>query len=152
MPPIALPGLVLATGVFVVALALMVWQLAERRQRESELSNEDALYFAHRDVRRSCVVLIMISLAAGIFIGSWVRPKWPAGPNPAFVLSWMAVFLLIIALMALAMIDWLATRTYARRHRIAIVREGVEILREEMRLRTARSSDRPHLDQANGHP
>jgi hypothetical protein len=55
---------------------------------------------------------------------------------------WLAIALLVLLLFILASFDWLATQRYARRHRRAMVREGLEIVRDEFRLRmSARNSD-----------
>ena len=50
---------------------------------------------------------------------------------------WLGVFVLIFVLLSLAMIDWIALRLFARRHRDQILRERIEILREEARLKKA---------------
>jgi hypothetical protein len=49
----------------------------------------------------------------------------------------VGVFGLVVLLLVLAMVDWSATRRYETRHREAIAREGLEILRDEMRRRAA---------------
>ena len=61
--------------------------------------------------------------------------------NPQFLAVWLGVFLLIFALLGLAMIDWLALRVFARRHRNQILRQRIEILQEENRLKKARGGN-----------
>lgn len=131
-------GRILAVGVAGVAASLVLWQSAERRRRGPSLSAEDASHFARQDVRRWAVAVVMLLLAAGLHVGSGINPNRPAGPYPCFIETWLAVFALILILLVLAMLDWLATRRYAARHRTEIVREGMQILCEEMRLRAAR--------------
>jgi hypothetical protein len=46
---------------------------------------------------------------------------------------WLSAFALILGLLLLAMLDWLATRLYARRHLQQLARERLELLREEQR-------------------
>ena len=79
-----------------------------------------------------------------------MEPRLPAGPNPNFIETWIGVFILVMVLLVLAMVDWLATRSYAARHRRAIVREGLEILREEMRLCALRPTNGQAVEGSNG--
>jgi hypothetical protein len=143
-------GMVLSLGVAAVALALLAWQWAESRSRASDVFDEDPIYFARQDVRRWVVVGVLLLLAGGVFAGSRMEPRLPAGPNPNFIETWIGVFILVIVLLVLAMVDWLATRSYATRHRRAIVREGLEILREEIRLRALRPTNGQAVEGSNG--
>ncbi len=143
-------GRLLAVGVAGVSVSLVLWQAAERRRRGTDLSAEDVTHFATQDVRRWAVAVVMFLLAAGLFFGSGMNPYWPAGPNPNFVVTWLGVFVLILALMVLALLDWLATRRYAWRHRTEIVREGMRILRDEIRLRASRPPQGPASTHQDG--
>jgi hypothetical protein len=66
-------------------------------------------------------------------LGSSLNP----GPNSdeilPFLIIWIVVMALVAALLVLAALDWLATRTYARRHRQRILSESVESLRRRGR-------------------
>ena len=96
-------------------------------------------------------------LAFGVYVGSRlpifvVEPVDPASevrgdggrgavqsalethPNRRFLAVWMGVFASVVLLLGLALIDWISTRRYAERHRRAMNRERLEILRETIRL------------------
>lgn len=144
MPGIDVFSTALALGVACVAGLLLVWQRVEGRRRGGDLSEEDAAHFARQEVRRWTVAGVMFLLAFWVFVGSRLDPRDAAGrPNPRYVQAWLGVSLLVVVLLMLAAADWLATRRYARRHRSAIVREGLEILKDEMRLRMRAKSDGP---------
>ena len=132
-------SLVLSVGVAVVALILLFWQIAERSDRPDDLSDEDFAHFRSLDRRRMLVAGIMLVVSAGIYVGSRIDPGTKGHPNKWFVVIWLAVFWLVLCLTTLALIDWAATRRYARRHRKIMLREGLEILREEMRIRAGRN-------------
>ncbi|MCA1686002.1 MAG: hypothetical protein LC745_08470 [Planctomycetia bacterium] len=127
-------GSILAAGLAVVVVALLYWQRTERRGRGTTLSDEDRSHFDHQDIRRRVVAGVMSLLALGVYLGSRTPPHRDGRPNKPFFIIWLGVFALVLPLLILAMLDWLATRDYARRHRRVIVREGMEILRDEMRL------------------
>jgi hypothetical protein len=145
MSDIATAGLVLSSLILVVA-ALLGWrEWSDRRDRALELSPEDARHFARQDSRRSMGIAIMVLLAIGLFVGSRTPHKLDKATNPQFLWIWLGIFLLIFFLLSLAMSDWLALRTFALRHRKQILRERIEILREENRLKKARGGN------GNGH-
>jgi hypothetical protein len=145
-------GQILALGMVVVVVGLLAWQMLDIRRREPDLSEEDRYHFRRQDVRRGVVAVVMLALAAGIYLGSHTPHRLHGRPNPLYLEIWVVVFGLLILLLALALIDWLATRRYARRHRSAIVREGLSILREEMRLRLARPANGQPLKGEDGAP
>jgi hypothetical protein len=132
-------SLLLSVGVVIVAVALLFWQAAERSARPTELSDEDAAHFRRMDRRRGLVAGIMIVLAVGVYVGSRIDHGTQGHPNKWFVVIWLGIFWLVLFLTALAFVDWSATRRYARRHRALIVREGLEILREQMRIRAGQT-------------
>ncbi len=134
----------LALGLAAAAVALVGWQLAERRHRGASPSEADRDHFRGQDARRRVVAGSVSLLAAGVYLGSRIPYRREGRPNLAFLQTWLAVFLLIMLLLVLALLDWLATRRYARRHRDAIVREGMEILRDKMRARRP-EGERPGL-------
>jgi hypothetical protein len=145
MSDIATASLVLSSFVLLVA-ALLAWrEWVDRRDRALELSPEDARHFGHQDRRRTLGILVLVALAVGLVVGSRIPHKLGNQTNPEFLGIWFGVFLLISLLLFLAMIDWLALRIFARRHRSQILRERIEILKEEARRRKALGSN------GNGH-
>ena len=151
MPSRETSSLILSLGVFVVAAGLFVWQRFDLSRRESGLSPEDETYFAGQDFRRVLVMVVMLMLAFGVFFGSRVDHRLNGRPNPWFLGTWLAVFWLVIVLMATALLDWLATREYARRHRKEMVREGMLILRDEMKERMRLAAQDNQTGETNGH-
>jgi hypothetical protein len=143
MPPIhqlATASLVLSIGVAAVAALLfgLVW--TDRNRRDPELSADDAEHFAKQDARRVVGTVVMLLLSAAIYFGSRI-PHMAAGrANPLFVQIWLGAFLLIFFLLVLGILDWQAIRLYARRHRQAMVRERIELLKEELKYRSYRAN------------
>jgi hypothetical protein len=136
-------GLALAIGVIVVAGLLALRQRHDRRHRETGLSEADARHFARQDFRRAMVGVVMVFLAVGVAVGERIEPSKLAGrTNLWFLAVWLAVFALIIVLLWLALLDWIATWLYARRHRRAIARERLRFLRDEARRRAYRGNGR----------
>ncbi len=126
-------SLVLSTIVLLIA-ALLAWrERRDRCDRTIGLSPDDELHFARQDLRRSAGIAILVLLAAGLVIGSRLPPRLENRTNPQFAGTWLAVLLLILALLCLAMIDWVALGRYARRKRREMFRERIEILKEESR-------------------
>src|SRR5271168_1121216 len=123
----------ISSGIVLIAVFLGLRQWYERRARESDLSEFDRRYFFRQDVRRAVGVAVMIILAAGLFIGSRMPPKVGGAANIAFVQTWLVIIGLIVVMLGLAMIDWIATRVYARRQRRELASERVRILREVLR-------------------
>jgi hypothetical protein len=140
--PTATVSLVLAIGVTVVAGVLALRQRYERRHREPQLSEDDARHFARQDFRRAVAGVVMVLLALGVAIGARIEPKQAGRANPWFLAVWLAVFTLIFVLLWLALLDWIATWIYGRRHRRAIARERLQFLREEQRRRAYRGNGR----------
>ena len=131
MSDIATASLVLSSFVVLVA-GLLGWrEWVDRRDRAEELSPEDARHFGHQDTRRTLGLVVMVVLAVGLVVGSRVPIKVDNRTNPQFLAIWLGIFVLILFLLSLAMIDWLALRVFARRHRNEILRERIEILKEE---------------------
>jgi hypothetical protein len=135
--PIERYSLALSLGVAGVAVGLVIWQVLERRWRPEGLADDDVKHFAYQDLRRGLVAAVMLLLAAGVYVGARLEPGVAGRPNPRYVGTWVGVLALVVLLLVLAMLDWSATRRYAARHRLAIAREGLEILRDEMRRRAA---------------
>ena len=138
MSEITTASVVLSSSVVLVAAFLGWREWSDRRDRAVDLSPEDARHFGHRDTRRTLGIVVMVVLAIGLVVGSRVPHKVGDQTNPQFLWIWLGVFLLILFLLSLTMIDWIALRVFARRHRNEILRERLEILQEENRRRKAR--------------
>lgn len=147
---IATASLVLSGLVVLVSAGLAWREWSDRLDRADNLSPEDARHFGHQDARRTLGLVVLVLLAAGLVVGSRVPPKLGGQTNPQFLLIWLGVFLLIFLLLTLAMIDWVALRLFARRHRNQILRERIEILREEARLKKSRETGGNGNGHANG--
>ncbi len=134
MSPTAYYGAWLALGMIGVVAGLVYWQWADRRGRGEDLSDEDRSHFTRQDWRRGVVALLMAIVAVGVYVGSTLPSLANGRPNLTFVAIWLGIFILILVLVVLALFDWLATQRYARRHRDAIVREGMRVFHDEIRL------------------
>lgn len=152
-----------AVATIAVLLGLRLWW--ERKTRDDELPAADRKHFLLQDLRRGLGIALMTSLAIGVYVGSRlptfvVEPVDPrlrgsavtvAGalvqsalethPNRRFLAVWMGVFASVVLLLGLALIDWISTRRYAERHRRAMNRERLELLRETIRLSHSREDD-----------
>src|SRR5262249_26957936 len=118
-------------------------QWYERQRREPELSDADRNHFARQDLRRGLGVLIMLTLAVGLVIGSRIHPFVAGQGNLMFVTVWLNMMGLIVVLFVLAIWDGLATRQYATRHRRSLARERIEMLREVLRDSESPETDYP---------
>jgi hypothetical protein len=132
----------LAIGLTVVAGVLAWRQRHERRHREPDLSDADARHYARQDFRRAIAGSVMLLLAPGIVVAARIEPKLAGRPNLWFLAAWLAIFALIFVLLGLALLDWIATWRYARRHRRALARERLQFLREEQRRNAYRGNGR----------
>ena len=147
MSDIATASLVLSSSILLVA-GLLGWrEWSDRRDRAIDLSLEDARHFGHQDTRRSMGLAVMALLSVGLVVGSRIPHRIGNKTNPQFIGIWLGIFLLIFLLLALAMIDWIALRIFARRHRDQMLRERIEILKEENRLKKAQGGQ----GNGNGH-
>jgi hypothetical protein len=136
MPPSTdLPsaGLGVATGVGLIALFLGLRLWYERRGREPALPAADRVHFTHQDLRRGLGVGILVVVAAALGLGSRIPPRIAGKANLLFAVVWLVVLGLIVVLLLLAMIDWMATRRYAMRHRKAMIREQISAMKEHAR-------------------
>lgn len=131
-------GMMLSAGVFAVGLGLVAWEVFEAKRPGLATSDEDVRHFAHQRTRRRIVATMMLALSGLLLSGSRLPHKLGDRPNPAFIIVWMTVFVLILLLLCLAVIDWLATGRYARRQVERLARERLALLQEEARLRTGR--------------
>ncbi|MFO0910295.1 MAG: hypothetical protein U0794_18455 [Isosphaeraceae bacterium] len=130
-------GLSLAAGVTGVAFLLILWQIYDERRWQPEAGRPVSEHERSQSRRRRAVAAIMLLNALLIVVGIIVPHELEGRPNLVFVGIWVTVFLLVIALLVLAMIDWLATRRFALQARAAMSREGLAILRDELERRAA---------------
>jgi UDP-N-acetylmuramyl pentapeptide phosphotransferase/UDP-N-acetylglucosamine-1-phosphate transferase len=127
----------LAAGIALIAVFLALRQWYEKRARGSDLSGADHTHFARQDVRRILGVAILLVIAAMFVVSSRLQPRVNGRPSLVFAELWVLVLALIVALLVLAMIDWAATRTYAKRHRRQLIRESIEAIRNHARQAVA---------------
>ncbi len=80
-------------------------------------------------------MLILILLAVGLVVGSRLPVRAGGRANIDFFLVWLGVFGLILALLRLALADWVALRRFAGRHRKEIFRERIDLLRRDLQDR-----------------
>jgi hypothetical protein len=138
----------MASGTVTVAVFLGLWQWFDRRARE--VDDVDRVFFQHQDVRRWIGIGMMVLLAAAIFV---VDPTQPTlSPQTLGQLGQLAnlfcMIALIIGLLALALVDALATLRFARRHRRELSREHAKLMLEAI-LRTGSSDSFPRVSEKN---
>jgi hypothetical protein len=138
---LASTSLMISLGIALIAVFLGLRQWYETQARESDLSEFDRAYFARQDVRRGLGVALMLILAAGLSIGARIAPRVNGRANLMFVEIWLGEIALLFVLIALAGLDWLATRRYARQYRRSMARERMKLLRDAIRESAARGSD-----------
>jgi hypothetical protein len=126
-------SLLMSLGIAMIAVFLGLRQWYERRARDGNLSQADRGYFFRQDLRRGIGVGILLVVALGISAGSRVSPRAAGGVNRVFVDIWLFVLVLVAALLALALLDWFAIRTYAARQRQSMTRERLEMLGDSYR-------------------
>lgn len=125
----------LATAIVAAALILAVRQNLERQSRDDDLSEDDDRHYRRQDLRRFLGAGVMALVAVAIAVGSHINPFLSIFNRRMFGSVWVAVILLVFVLLALAWLDWLATLSYARRHRKAIADERKAIIDAERRRR-----------------
>lgn len=128
---LASASLLLSSGITLIAAFLGLRQWYEWRARDA-LNDRDRNYFFRQDVRRGLGVVVMLMLAASLYFGSRIPPKVAGQANLTFVQVWLAIGALIIVMLGLALLDWISTRLYARRHHRDLVTERRRILREAL--------------------
>jgi hypothetical protein len=133
MPPandVPSASLGLALGIVLIAMFLGLRQWYERRARDNDLSAADHAHFAWQDARRYFGVAVLMAIAAIVAVTTRLAPNVEGKANPAFAELWLIVLALIVVLLGLALLDWLATRVYFRRHRREMIRESFRGVRE----------------------
>lgn len=145
----------IAAAAIAAMLGLSVWR--DRRTRKPGLFLNDHRHFVLQDIRRTVGIVCLALLSPGLYFGSRVavfvaEPVPPGQPAPAhpvlhpnrvFLGIWLSVFVLVTILLALAFLDWFATRRYARRQRNAMSLERLDILREGLHHQPDLGPDEP---------
>jgi hypothetical protein len=159
MPPAAPdatgPASLILSGLILFAAAFLGWrQWRDYLSRPRQLSPLDENHFVRQDIRRllGTIVLVLLSLAIGI--GGQLPVKVGGVANVKFIQIWSGVAFLIVALLLLALLDWFATRLYARRHRQRLTREGLAIVEAELRIKAELLSRQEGLgleEESNGY-
>jgi hypothetical protein len=134
----------LAIGVTLIAMFLGLRQWYERKARATDLSEADRAHFTRQDWRRGLGVGIMCILALILPLGSRLEPKVRGKANVLFLAVWMIVLVLLVALLLLAMLDWVATRLYASRQRKSMFREHTDSLREQAKSAISSRHGKPN--------
>jgi drug/metabolite transporter superfamily protein YnfA len=147
---LALAGLVL------VAAAFLAWrQWRDVRTRPADLPPLDRNHFARQDLRRVVGTIVLALLGVAIAFGGQMPHMINGQANTKFIQLWAGVAFLIAALLMLAMLDWISTRLYFKRHRQRLTNEGLSIVEAELRLKLEMQRRRPdHFDGRgpNGYP
>jgi len=141
-------GLFLSLGIAMIAAFLGLSQWYEWRARDLDLPERDQSHYRRQDLRRMAGVVLLLWLAIEIWAGSRIPHRIAKRPNPSFLFIWLSVGVKLIILLALAMLDLLHTRRYARRLRRSILLERLKLVRDARR-QSARgqaqtSSEPPH--------
>ncbi len=147
-------GLLLSAFVVFIAAVLAHRQWRDRRHRDVDRDGAEAAYYSRQDIRRWLGVVVMTLIALGLGVGVRIPHIVGGRTNPLFVQVWLVVFLLIFALLLLALLDWYATRRYAYRHRREMLHERDETLRDVMRPRQHPNNGRrgPEEQEEGLHP
>jgi hypothetical protein len=140
------PAIWFTLGILLVAVFLVLWQWFDRRSRDPHSSPEDRDFFRSQDRRRLFGVGVMTVLAV-------LLPFLPSSGDPkeTTLFGALALFLvcgLILVLLALAFLDGLATRRYARRQLSSLAQERAKLMLEAIVGRAGSSgSGQSKLDQ-----
>lgn len=152
--PGTLLGLLVAAATLAAAAILAFRQGTDRRRRGDELPAADARHFARQDLRRWTGTALMAALAVGMAITTRLGPPRDRPAARRLARTWVGLCVLVIAVLALALLDWIATAAYARRHRRTLARNHLAALEAEIRRHRgeARGRDRPGTNGAPGDP
>jgi hypothetical protein len=123
----------MASGTVLVAAFLGLWQWFDRRARD--VDEVDRVFFQRQDLRRWIGIGMMLLLAVAIFV---VDPSQPSMSPQTIgqlgqLVNLFCMIALIIGLLALALVDALATLRYARRHRRELSQEHAKLMLEVIR-------------------
>jgi hypothetical protein len=143
----------MATGTVLVAAFLGLWQWYDKRARRADADATDRLFFKRQDMRRTIGIGMMLLLAIAIFLVD--PPETSRDPRSLWQLAQLAnlffLVVLIIGLLALALVDGLATLRYARRQRHELAQEHAKLMLEVIR-RTGSSDSKRGSDRKREAP
>ena len=158
MPPAPAPD---ASGPASIVLAVLVlaaagflgWrQWRDFRSRPAGLSPKDESHFARQDLRRLLGTICLALIAVALIVGGRMPARVNGRANQEFIQIWSGILALMVILVLLALLDWISTRLYARRHRQRLADEGLSIVEAELRVRVAIRRAQLRERGSNGHP
>jgi hypothetical protein len=141
-------SLVLACLVLSAACFLAWKQRRDIRARPADLSPLDRNHFARQDLRRAVGTIVLVLLAVAIGFGGQMPHQVNGRANLKFIQIWAGVAFLIAVLLVLALLDWISTSLYFKRHRQILTHEGLSIIEAELRLKL--EIERRRRDQFDG--
>jgi UDP-N-acetylmuramyl pentapeptide phosphotransferase/UDP-N-acetylglucosamine-1-phosphate transferase len=132
----------LATTMILLGFLFAIRQWLDRRNRADDLTELDTTYFRRTDLRRGVGSALMFVIGLLMFSAA----RYPVSKPEARVWgwTWIAVLVLLCALLVLSFFDWLAVWRYGRRKRSA--------LRAEQRTFWKDLATRRQAHRQNGHP
>ncbi len=131
--------LVVAAVILVLATAFGVrlWQ-ARRHRFEEAVSEDDTRHYASRDRRRAGVATVLALIGLGMIATTGIDARRSPADARLWGWSWLGILALTIVLLVLALLDWLATVSYARRQVRALAEEHRSLLTEAIRHHASR--------------
>jgi hypothetical protein len=137
---LASASIALAAGIVLISAFLGLRQLYEKNARGDELDDADRLHFRRQDRRRFAGIAVLLALAAVVLAGSRLQPRQGGKVSLPFLATWSTVLALLAVLLFVALLDCLATRAYATRHRRRLLRDQLEAIRQESERRGTRAA------------
>lgn len=119
-----------AVGLLAVDAALLVAHVRERSRRPAALDEADQRYYRDRDLRRGLGAAVMALAAVFMIAAARLRTVGDLAAARLYVSLWVGVLALIAALLGLALLDWLANRRFAARHRRQLQDERSALIAE----------------------
>jgi hypothetical protein len=126
-------GMYLALGIGLITAFLGLRQWYEWRGRDPDLSESDRRHFRRQDPRRVAGAVLLLCIALEIWAGSRIPHRIGNRPSAWFLAIWLNVGINLLILLALAVIDLVDNRRYARRQRRSMIAERLRLLRNARR-------------------
>jgi hypothetical protein len=146
----ATSGAYLALGIGLITAFLGLRQWYEWRARDPDLSESDRRHFRGQDPRRVAGAVLLLCIAVEIWAGSRIPHRLGNRPSGWFLAIWLNVGINLLILLALAAVDLVDNRRYARRQRRSMIAERLRLLREARRSSSGGPSDQsPESSQHN---
>jgi uncharacterized membrane protein len=136
-------GSVIAASLVVLALGFGYRIWVERSRRDPALPVQDRTFFERQDRRRLAGSVLMLAIASSMGLGLALSPPTTRAEARTWGIAWLAASLFVCVLLVLAMVDWLAIRVYANRHRRALFRERLDALHAESQRLGMRNGEEP---------